>query len=338
MRIWVLGGGSIGMLYAARLHAAISDGSGSGAMLITRTTEQARAIALSGITVSKQGHQEKVSCPAIAMNELVTALDQYEPPDWVLLTVKQYGITPDVVSLLSGLCRKSSETKVLAMQNGIGHFEVLAEGVPVSRLFGAVISEGAGRTSPTRVEHTGSGVTRIGSIHFSGSDDNRSVKVLNQLQKVLQHAGFRTVLSKQLNDDMWHKLIINSVINPLTALLDIRNGQLLQHQHLLDVMLKLYAEATEVARRSGVTVDDQLWNMLQDVCRNTARNRSSMLQDIYAGRPTELKWMNGAIVRMSGKYGVPVPTHELVMKLVQVKEDTRLATLSTTRADEQDIS
>jgi len=208
------------------------------------------------------------------------------------------------------------------MQNGIGHLESIAQWFPVSRLYGAVVSEGAERTGPHEVTHTGSGQTIIGPAEpdrWSSRDVQDNLKLL---QKVLQHAGFRTVLSNRLKDEIWRKLIINSVINPLTALMEIRNGALWRHEALVVVMRQLFDEALAVAGLSGVQLEaDALWDALREVCDRTAGNHSSTLQDMKAGRPTELPWINGAIVRLGERAGLTVPTHALMMRLLEAKED-----------------
>jgi len=318
MRVWVVGGGSIGLLYAGRLALR-----GEDVTLITRTAEQAEAVKASGITITGRDGTVTAVCRAHAIDRFERLLAESGAPDWILLTMKQYGITPDVLRMLGTVCGASSRANVLAMQNGIGHLELLSQAVPKSRLFAAVVSEGAGRTSLVSVDHTGSGITRIGAAEGDDGAGGRGEHALFPLQKVLRDAGFRCVLSKQLKDDIWHKLIINAVINPLTALLEIRNGELLQHDDSLRVMRRLYDEAAAVAARCGVRVDEGLWDMLLDVCRKTASNRSSMWQDLLAGRPTELEWINGAIVRTAETFGLAAPTHELILQLMRTKEEIR---------------
>jgi len=320
MRVWIVGGGSIGLLYAAHLQAA-----GVDTVLVTRSEEQATAIAEAGITVATQDGQQHVACHTMTIGQMAVAFEDEElaAPDWILLTMKQYGITSDVLRKLGSICRSESQVNVLAMQNGIGHLELLSEVVPISRLFAAVVSEGAIRTSPTSVDHTGSGVTRLGMVEAGEEVRADRGVYLKQLQKVLQCAGFRCDLSNHLKDDIWHKLIINSIINPLTAILEIRNGVLLQHDSSLLVMRRLFDEALTVALHHGVNADGTLWDHVLDVCRKTARNRSSTWQDMLAGRPTELKWMNGAIVQAADRLGIKVPTHEMILQLMQTKEEIR---------------
>lgn len=336
LRIWVFGGGSLGLLYAAKLSAA-----GCDVSLVTRTENQALAIRSHGIGLmnglARNDERQVIRCPAVSMEELVGAKRKVDPkrhfdanrqtfmpPDWILLTVKQYGLSEQVLNALAAWMEEGAETRLLAMQNGIGHMEKLADRMAKQRLYAAVVSEGALRTSVKDVIHTGSGETKLGAsfaVNYAGAHRDEKLK---QLQNVLQYAGFRTVLSNQLNIDIWRKLMINSAINPLTAVLRIRNGELLEHSGLTEIMYTLCQEALAVAARVGIPLQlEDIWKQLLEVCRHTAANKSSMLQDLEAGRPTEIRWINGAIVELAEQHGVDVPTHHMLVRLVQAREEIR---------------
>jgi 2-dehydropantoate 2-reductase len=115
----------------------------------------------------------------------------------------------------------------------------------------------------------------------------------------------------------WRKVAINAVINPLSALLDVENGRL---QPLVAAAQSLVAELVAVAARDGCELDagETLDKILASM-RQTARNPSSMLQDVRAGRPTEIDWINGAIVHLGERYGVPTPQHRLLCEMVRFK-------------------
>jgi len=115
-------------------------------------------------------------------------------------------------------------------------------------------------------------------------------------------------------------LLVNSVINPLTAVLGVPNGRLIESEHLLRLMRRLADEAVALARTVGVSVRDDFWDQLTAVCRNTATNDSSMLQDVRQGRETEIEWINGAMLRIAGTCGVSMPTHRTVYDMVKALE------------------
>jgi 2-dehydropantoate 2-reductase len=140
------------------------------------------------------------------------------------------------------------------------------------------------------------------------------------METQMNAAGFRTHLSNQMKGIVWNKLIINSVINPLTALLRIRNGELPLTEPRRQLMRGLLAEAREAAAGEGVPTRDDLWEQIVQVCANTAANSSSMLQDVAEGRKTEIAWINGAMIGLARLRGIPMPLHETICRLIEAAE------------------
>ena len=113
----------------------------------------------------------------------------------------------------------------------------------------------------------------------------------------------------------WRKLAINAVINPLSALLGVENGAL---DALVDTARGLVEELVSVARRDGILLDaDETLEKVRASIRQTGRNHSSMLQDVRAGRRTEIDWINGAIVARGMAHGIATPRHRLLADLVR---------------------
>jgi 2-dehydropantoate 2-reductase len=119
---------------------------------------------------------------------------------------------------------------------------------------------------------------------------------------------------------VWRKLVGNAAVNPVSALVGITNGELLQHlaARIVDAAAR---ETARVACAEGVPISDDeaiaLWRAMAEL---TAANRSSMLQDVRNGRPTEIDWINGEVARRGRRHGVPTPVNEALLKLVEVLE------------------
>ncbi len=116
---------------------------------------------------------------------------------------------------------------------------------------------------------------------------------------------------------IYRKLLINAVINPLTAIWRIPNGELLASEGRLQLMRELFREATMVYDACGVTYDEDAWDNILEVCRITAGNISSMLADVLASRTTEIRWINGSLVEMAERTGTSVPLHRWICQLVE---------------------
>jgi len=117
---------------------------------------------------------------------------------------------------------------------------------------------------------------------------------------------------------LWGKAVANAAINPLTALWRVTNGELLQTEDRRWLLTRLAEEAANVARTKGIVLpfEDPV-GFVESVCRTTAANRSSMLQDVERGRQTEIDSINGIIVAGGRGLGVPVDINEVVWRLVR---------------------
>lgn len=122
----------------------------------------------------------------------------------------------------------------------------------------------------------------------------------------------------QVNGLLWGKLVVNCGINPLTAILRAPNGELLRRPDAMFLMQCAALECADVAGAKGVTLPflDPA-DKVCEVARLTATNRSSMLQDVLRGAPTECEAINGAVVRWGERLGVSTPVNEVLLRLVR---------------------
>lgn len=319
MRIVCIGAGSVGMLVTAKLAAA-----GADVELIARTQRQASTLNECGLTLQEGVNEKVLRVPVKSFERIDATGGQERPdrrPDWVLLTVKQKHLSEPLLRTASKLLGERG--RLLCFQNGIGHVEKIERYVPLANIDLAVTTEGARRESDSRVVHTGSGTTWIGCADRkaeSGHSRPEAEIAQKLMEKAMNEAGFPTFLSNQMNEIVWNKLLINSVINPLTALLRIRNGELPATGQRRQLMRELMTEGIAAAEGSGVRTREDLWEQLLEVCAKTARNESSMLQDVSAGRATEIEWINGAIRDAARKGNIPTPAHDTIYKLVKAAQ------------------
>lgn len=119
---------------------------------------------------------------------------------------------------------------------------------------------------------------------------------------------------------LWKKVVTNAAINPLTAIVDCPNGRLVEVPELRALLRTLVVEAVKVAGTEGYRFDESLVEHTEEVCRRTATNISSMLQDIRAGRPTEIEAISGEILRRAELAMLPSPRTRVVYQLVKGME------------------
>jgi 2-dehydropantoate 2-reductase len=316
MHIAVMGAGSIGLLLAAKLSSVTER-----LEIITRTEEQAAAIRREGISIEEESaipadkfevfSYENRSIQQQASNEL----------DFLVLAVKQSAIDKELLTFI--LKYISPRTSVICFQNGMGHEDKLLTYLDKERILLAVTTEGAKKTGLFRVAHTGRGITELG--YSCQGIGEKAVSTQKLFADAMMRAGFQVSLSKNMDIKVWSKLIINAVINPLTAVLQVQNGELLRSPSSQVLMLALYKEAISVTRAIRVDLPENLWETILQVCKQTANNQSSMLQDILHRRSTEIDSINGTLLRIAKQLKLELPVNETVFHLVKALENKKVS-------------
>ncbi|MBY9076948.1 2-dehydropantoate 2-reductase [Paenibacillus sp. HN-1] len=311
MKIDIMGAGSLGLLLAGMLMD-----SGCEVRIWCRTPDQAASLSEYGLTVSSVNGEVRTHLEGGAISAAPAANFAAEwlklPGDWLLLAVKQTALHRELPELLIPL--RDTRMNILCLQNGWGHLEMLQSLLPAASLYAGVTTEGAKRESGVRVTHAGKGHTYIGRW---GEGAGESSGLESLLTARLEAAGFSASVSNQVETMIFRKLMINAVINPLTAIWRIPNGELLASAARIDLMRALYEEATAVCDAAGISREDSLWDDILNVCRATSGNRSSMLADVLASRETEIKWINGALAELARQTGVDVPLHRGIIRMIE---------------------
>jgi 2-dehydropantoate 2-reductase len=201
----------------------------------------------------------------------------------------------------------SAKGIALTLQNGLGNDEILKAILTPDRVALGVTTVGARMLEPGYVQFTGNGKIFLGAHpQVSG------------LSRLLETAGFQVEVVDDPISLLWGKLLINAAINPLTALLRVKNGELLEQQVTRELLGDVAKEAASVALQLGIHLPytDPIL-AVEEVARNTATNYSSMLQDVLRGTGTEIEAINGAIVRVGERNGVPTPINRVLWQLVK---------------------
>jgi 2-dehydropantoate 2-reductase len=195
----------------------------------------------------------------------------------------------------------------LTLQNGLGNREILVGALDQQRVALGVTTIGATLLAP--------GLARLGG---DGPVTIEAHPRLGPLKAILQAAGFAVNVVEDARSLVWGKLVISAAINPMTALLRLPNGELLQRPAARSLMGELAREAAAVARAVGVGLPfEGVESAVEEVARRTSANHSSMLQDVLRGAPTEIDAICGAIVRAGEAAGLPTPVNRVVWKLVK---------------------
>lgn len=317
MHIMIIGAGSLGLLFAAKIAPICSQ-----LTVVTRSEGQARELTECGIQIVGEDSQEPILEESIRFeSNSETMIGGVDPlarqVDYMFLMVKQPAISRELINYIQS--RMTSHTFLICFQNGVGHEMKLSQAIGWDKLLFAVTTEGAKRVGPGSVKHTGHGITYLGALQPDRIESSYDQHIF--IVQLLELAGFRAELSKNMEVRIWSKLVINAVINPLTAILRVPNGELLRSTWRLSLMKDLYQEALGLASAKGIKLPAELWDTIQAVCEATQTNHSSMLQDIEASRLTEVDFLNGSLVKMGNEIGLELPVHTLMYRLIKAIEN-----------------
>jgi len=291
----IVGTGAMACLFGARLASAAR---------VTLTGSWAEAIAAMrarGIVV------EESSTRTVARVAVAAWTEELEPADLVLVLVKSWQ-TADVAGRLARLLTPGGVA--LTLQNGLDNLERLG-----SRACLGVTYQGATLLAPGCVRSAGAGPTWISGPAW--------------LVPLFRSAGLAAEPCEPQRADglLWGKLSSNCGINALTALLRVPNGELLRRPDARLLMQRAAVECAGVAQAKGITLPfPDAAAEADEVARLTAANRSSMLQDVARGAPTECEAINGAVVRWGARLGVPVPVNEILYRMVRALASPPCAT------------
>ena len=187
----------------------------------------------------------------------------------------------------------------VTFQNGLGNDEILSEVLGSIRVSRGVTTLGATLLAPGLVRSGGEGTMTL-----------EAHPQMAGLQAILRVAGFDIQVVEDVQPFVWGKLIVNAAINPLTALLRVKNGELLANPPARELMGKLARETASVAEALGVKLPfSDPGHAVEEVARRTSDNTSSMLQDVLRGALTEVEAINGAVIRKGAEKKVPTPVN-----------------------------
>jgi len=293
MEVLVFGAGSLGSLVGGLLARA------HDVTLVGRDPHTS-AVAAQGLSIT--GEIETTVSPAAA-----TAVPG-SGYDLAVVTVKAFD-TPAAADALTD----AAVDATLSLQNGLGNEERLAAALSGPVLAGTC-TYGARLTDPGTVACTGVGEVVLGPRE-GGSDGTA-----DRVGEAFERAGVETVVTADMPRRLWAKLAVNAGINAATALARVDNGALVDGP-ATDTARRAARETARVARSAGIDLADaEAATAVIDVAESTAANRSSMRQDVEAGRRTEIDAINGAVVdRAEGA----VPVNETLAALVRAWERER---------------
>jgi len=293
MQVAVIGAGAVGCYYGGLLLRA-----GHDVTFIGRPAH-VDAINAHGLLLDTQFFRGYL--PAKAATDAASLAS----PDLVLFCVKSAD-TEEAGRSLAGCLRP--ETSVLSLQNGVDNPQRLRKltGYPV---IPAVVYVGSEMAGPGHVRHHGGGDLVIGAAPAS-----------EVLAQTLDAAGIRTTIADDIEVTQWSKLVTNCAFNALSAVAGISYGPMLEVEGTRDVVASAVQEAVMVARASGVSMPEDILEQILKIPAAMPNQMSSTAQDVARGKPSEIDFLNGYVVRKGAELGVPTPTNHALQVMVKLAE------------------
>lgn len=292
-RILIVGTGALATLFAARLSQV-----GSRVTMLGTWKGGIEAIRANGVSlIDLTGNEHRFHVQVIDQPREGTGTD------YALVLVKAWQTERAAQQLQECLAPNGL---AVTLQNGLGNREALVQSLGDQHVAAGITTTGATLLGPGRVQAGGEGTISI-----------ERHPALGPLRDALQAAKFNVQIVEDAQSLLWGKLVINCAINPLTALLRLKNGELLERPSARELMGVLAQEAAQVAKAEHISLpfDDPI-AAAEDVARKTSTNRSSMLQDVLRGAPTEIDAICGAVVKIARKHEISTPANWACWQLV----------------------
>jgi 2-dehydropantoate 2-reductase len=293
MQVAVIGAGAVGCYYGGLLLRA-----GHDVTFIGRQPH-VDAINAHGLLLDTKSFKDHLLARAATDTSVLAA------PDLVLVCVKSAD-TETAGRSLAGHLRP--DTAVLSLQNGVDNAQRLSA-VIGHAVIPVVVYVGSEMAGPGHVRHHGGGDLSIGRSAAS-----------NALAEMFQAAGIGITIADDIDKTLWSKLIINCAFNALSAVANISYGPMLEVEGTRDVVTRAVQEAISVARACGVAIPDDLLAHILNIPAIMPNQMSSTAQDLARGKPSEIDFLNGHVVRKGAELGIATPTNQALQVMVKLAQ------------------
>jgi 2-dehydropantoate 2-reductase len=298
--VCVVGGGVIGSLLAGHL-ARVTDVS-----VLCRREEHARALNEHGLRVSGRSD-------FTAQLRAATRADELPEADLVVVATK----ATDLEAAAGQLEGQFPRATVMTIQNGLGAEEIVRRHGAWPLLSAVTFMSGT-RHDDTHVEYI------LDTETWVGPNDGTTAADAERVATLIASSGLKARAFPDLRPAQWSKLIFNATVNAVAALTGLpHDGHFAERERpeqLGHLVYELVEEGKRVAAAAGVELHEDPWEMNVHATQRGSAHYPSMLEDVEAGRPTEIDLITGALVREAQRHGVPVPLHTTLLRLVKARE------------------
>lgn len=251
--------------------------------------------------------QAKVARVTTSVDDIVA-----DPPDVIFVTVKATAL-PLIASALEGFVGEGRY--VISWQNGIDTEQALAEHLGTKTVMRGVVNFGCVPVKPGHIR-----LAFHHRPHFLQELDPESTDAASGICNILTECGLDTHHTSTIGDVVWRKTVLNACMNPLCAVTGMTMVEIIDDPITFNLVDKLIKEGIAVARASEFSLGSNYYPYAINYIKNAGNHKPSMLQDVEAGRRTEIDYINGKIVQYGVQAGYPTPYNTMIRGLVKALE------------------
>ncbi|GAB6182880.1 ketopantoate reductase family protein [Thermodesulfovibrio hydrogeniphilus] len=258
------------------------------------------------------------------LDGLFTHIDdiQLKDLDFIIIAVKAYD-TEKAINQIRPLL--GEKTLVLLAQNGYGNYEIASSIIGKERVILSRVIFGAKVLEPGFAEVT----VFADDVVIGQPEQLISNEKLNEIAKIFNKSGIPTRVSQDVYAILWDKILYNSALNPLGAILECSYGTLAENEETKAIMNQIIKEIFEVAAVHKIKLnwkdaEQYIEHFYKNLVPPTAKHFPSMYYDIQGGKKTEIDALNGAIVRLAKEAGISAPVNATITNIIKVKEKLKL--------------
>jgi 2-dehydropantoate 2-reductase len=296
--VTIIGNGALGLLFASLFAKQKVE-----TKIITRTEESASRINKDGIFLTNLDNTTehyKDNIYATANSK------ELECSDIVIILAKAYS-TQDAIQ--KNIEHINKAENIITLQNGLGNVEIIQDYIHGPNIIAGTTSIGATRICSNKTKYCGNGMVDIASVNY----DRKSNNILQEISNIFIHCGITCNIHKDWQTVIWSKLYVNAIINPITALYKVKNGEIPKQKELTELAKKTSVEILNILKEEHIDILlDEPFERALRICEITKNNQSSMLQDILNNKPTELNQITGKIIELAKHAGISSPVNQML--------------------------
>ncbi len=299
--VYLIGLGAIGGAYGSRIMENYPE-----SLQIVADADRTERYGKSGVTVNGQ----------LVPFRYITPEQVNEKAELIVIAVKQHHLKQTIENIRRLV---GSDTIILSLLNGISSEEILGEEFGMDKMLHSFCVG----TDAVRIG-TDIRFSKIGRIVFGDRDNAESSAKVSAVREYFDRAGVPYEIPADIMRELWWKFTLNVGVNQVSAVLRVPYGELIREEYTRELMFDASREVITIARKAGIQLSEEdIQKYAGIVASLSPEGKPSMLQDVEAGRKTEVEIFSGTVIELGRRYDVATPVNDILFRLLKALEQIR---------------